>query len=100
VLILIGRRMTVRPGRLMAVYVVGYAIGRFWIEGLRIDPAQSGGGWRLNQWVAVVAGSVALIYLVVDQRRHRGDVSIAPVATVDVDRDGHHPDEAEAIGDE
>ncbi|MFM7125271.1 MAG: prolipoprotein diacylglyceryl transferase, partial [Actinomycetota bacterium] len=54
-LILVGRRLMARPhpGRLLAVYVVGYGIGRFWIEGLRIDPAKEGGGLRLNQWMAL-----------------------------------------------
>lgn len=56
VLILIGRSLMTRPnpGRLLAVYVLGYGIGRFWIEGLRIDPAKEGGGLRLNQWMALV----------------------------------------------
>lgn len=56
VLILIGRRFVSRPhpGRLLGVYVLGYGIGRFWIEGLRIDPAKEGGGLRLNQWMALV----------------------------------------------
>lgn len=71
VLLLIDRRVRLRPGRLLAVYVVGYAIGRFWIEGLRIDPANAGGGWRLNQWTAVIAGAGAVVYLAADWWRHR-----------------------------
>jgi prolipoprotein diacylglyceryl transferase len=76
VLLLIDRRMRLRPGRLLAVYVVGYAIGRFWIEGLRIDPARAGGGWRLNQWMAVIVGVLAAGYLLIDWLRHNsaGDV--------------------------
>jgi prolipoprotein diacylglyceryltransferase len=57
----------------MAVYVVGYSIGRFWVESLRIDPANHGGGWRLNQWTALVAFVIATGYLVVDWFRHRHD---------------------------
>jgi prolipoprotein diacylglyceryl transferase len=71
VLLQIDKRMSLRPGRLMAVYVAGYAVGRFWVEGLRIDPANSGGGWRLNQWTAVVAFVLAVGYLVIDAARHR-----------------------------
>lgn len=78
VLLLIDRKLRLRPGRLLAVYVLGYAIGRFWVEGLRIDPANSGGGWRLNQWTALVAGVGALGYLVLDRIRHRGDDYVAP----------------------
>ena len=72
-LIVIDRRMKLRPGRLLAVYVAGYFTGRFWIEGLRIDPANSGGGLRLNQWVSVFVVSAAVIYLIIDRQRHLHD---------------------------
>lgn len=66
VLIVIGRRMMRRhPARLLAVYSIGYGIGRFWVEGLRVDPTKEGGGLRLNQWMAIalVAGGIAyLVY--------------------------------------
>ncbi|CAN5557522.1 prolipoprotein diacylglyceryl transferase [soil metagenome] len=78
VLLLIDRRMKLRPGRLLAVYVVGYAIGRFWIEGLRIDPARAGGGWRLNQWVAVAAVVIAGGYLLIDWLKHNGESREVP----------------------
>jgi prolipoprotein diacylglyceryl transferase len=69
-LIVIGRRMmTSRPGRLMALYVGGYGLGRFWVEGLRIDPAKSGGGLRLNQWIAILMMVGCLVYLLIDMRR-------------------------------
>jgi len=80
VLLVIDKRVRLRPGRLLAIYVVGYAIGRFWIEGLRIDPANSGGGWRLNQWTALVAGVGAAAYLLIDHLRHRGGAA-DPTAT-------------------
>lgn len=85
VLLLIDRRMKLRPGRLLAVYAVGYAIGRFWIEGLRIDPARAGGGWRLNQWVSVVVAVLAAGYLLIDFLRHNSDDSTPSDAPVDVD---------------
>jgi prolipoprotein diacylglyceryl transferase len=73
VLLLIDRKMRLRPGRLLAVYVAGYAAGRFWVEGLRIDPANHGGGWRLNQWTAVIGFAGAVAFLAIDALRHRGD---------------------------
>jgi prolipoprotein diacylglyceryltransferase len=73
VLLLIDRTMRLRPGRLLAVYVAGYAVGRFWVEGLRIDPANHGGGWRLNQWTAVIGFAGAVAFLAIDALRHRGD---------------------------
>ena len=64
VLIVIGRRvMNERPIRLLAMYVIGYGVGRFWIEGLRIDAAKEGGGLRLNQWMAIVLVVGGLAYL-------------------------------------
>ena len=70
VLIIVGRRMmTSRSGRLMALYVGGYGLGRFWVEGLRIDPAKSGGGLRLNQWVAIAMMAGCLVYLLIDMRK-------------------------------
>jgi prolipoprotein diacylglyceryl transferase len=70
VLVIVGRRlMTSRPGRLMALYVGGYGLGRFWVEGLRIDPTKSGGGLRLNQWIAIAMIVGCVIYLLIDMRR-------------------------------
>jgi prolipoprotein diacylglyceryl transferase len=49
-------------GAIFTLYVCFYSAGRFFIEGLRVDPAHSFGGLRLNQYVALsvcVAGAVA-----------------------------------------
>lgn len=70
VLVIVGRRlMNSHPGRLMALYVGGYGLGRFWVEGLRIDPAKSSGGLRLNQWIAILMVMGCLVYLLIDMRR-------------------------------
>jgi prolipoprotein diacylglyceryl transferase len=63
-LLWVDRRFRLRPGNLMAVYLIGYGVGRFWIEGMRIDPASEVGGLRWNQWVAlamIVIGAVVLV---------------------------------------
>ncbi|MFI6180131.1 prolipoprotein diacylglyceryl transferase [Nonomuraea sp. NPDC051191] len=68
-LILAGRRLKLTHGRLFALYVAGYTTGRFWIEGLRIDPV--GGvdhavtllGLRINQWTSIVLFAGALVFL-------------------------------------
>ena len=72
-LIWIGNHVKLRRGRLMVIYVLGYFIGRFWIEGLRIDNANAGGGLRLNQWVALAAIAGSAGFLVIDWLRHRDD---------------------------
>ncbi len=66
VLLWIDRRFRPAPGQLMAMYVMGYGIGRFWVEGLRIDEADHVAGLRFNQWIAItmiVGGAVALILM-------------------------------------
>ena len=73
VLIWIGHHIKLRPGRLMVVYLLGYFTGRFWIEGLRIDNANAGGGLRLNQWVALGVILACTAFLIVDWARHRHD---------------------------
>lgn len=69
VLLQIERRWKLRPGRLFAFYLAGYFAGRFWIEGLRIDPAHVIGPLRLNQWVSVAVVVGAAGYLLADRRR-------------------------------
>src|SRR6266508_6114008 len=59
------RRPAGRPGRLFALYVGGYGLGRLWVEALRIDPASRIAGLRVNIWVslAAIAGSAAWLLL-------------------------------------
>jgi prolipoprotein diacylglyceryl transferase len=64
-LIWVDRTRPLSGGRLMALYVAGYGVGRFWVEGLRIDPADSLAGLRWNQWVALAAVIGAVVVLVV-----------------------------------
>jgi prolipoprotein diacylglyceryl transferase len=71
VLLQIDRRVPLKPGRLFAVYAAGYAVLRFFVEGLRIDPAKSAGGLRLNQWVSLVVFSVAVAFLVTSGSRNK-----------------------------
>ena len=95
-LLRIDRKFTLRPGRLFAVYLVGYSIGRFWIEGLRIDPAHHAGGLRLNQWVSLIVGGLALVYLLVDWQRHRDDLAPVLDDNLDDDPDDESDDDPEA----
>jgi prolipoprotein diacylglyceryl transferase len=62
VLVWAGRRYGLRHARLFALYVAGYTVGRFWIEGMRVDPAHHILGLRLNQWTSVVIFAGALVY--------------------------------------
>jgi prolipoprotein diacylglyceryl transferase len=53
-----------RPGSIFMGYVLYYCVGRLWIETLRIDPAHTIGGFRVNIWVSLVgicASSIQLL---------------------------------------
>jgi prolipoprotein diacylglyceryl transferase len=60
----VDRRFNLGRGRAFAVYVLGYAAGRLWIEMLRIDDANTFLGVRLNVFTAVITGLLAVAYLV------------------------------------
>ena len=62
-------RARLRPGRLFVVYVGGYGLGRLWVESLRIDPANRILGWRINEWVSLLAVVGAAAILLLDSRR-------------------------------
>jgi hypothetical protein len=71
-LILLDRRYRFGHGRLFALYVLLYTIGRGWIEALRIDPANHILGLRLNLWTSLLVGLGALAYLVLSFRLRPG----------------------------
>jgi prolipoprotein diacylglyceryl transferase len=68
------RRFKLGHGRVMALYVMAYTLGRGWIETLRIDDVeyQHVLGLRLNVWTSIVLFVLAAIYFVVVGRRHPG----------------------------
>lgn len=70
-LLLAERRLGIRPGRLFALYLAGYAAGRLWIEGMRIDFAHTFGGLRVNEWMAVAVLASVAVFFVIDAIRHR-----------------------------
>lgn len=72
ILVLVDRRFRLGHGRVFALYVAAYTVGRAWIEELRIDPAHEVFGMRLNFWTAVVVCAAALVYFVISARRRPG----------------------------
>ena len=73
-----GRRL--RTGRLFAVYVSMYTLGRFFIERVRIDTASRVGGLRINEWVAGVVFVLAATVLVLGVPRSPDDQRVAKPA--------------------
>ncbi|HLR96094.1 MAG TPA: prolipoprotein diacylglyceryl transferase [Jiangellaceae bacterium] len=80
VLVWADRRWSMGHGRVFALYVILYTIGRGFIESVRIDPANEILGARVNVWVSVLVCAGALAYLVISARRRPGRESPAEVA--------------------
>ena len=58
-------------GQLFFLYVLGYGVGRLWVEALRSDEASHLGPLRVNIWVSLVAIAGGVVGLVVQGRRGR-----------------------------
>ena len=66
------RRFKLGYGRVFAVYVAAYTVGRFWIESLRIDDAHHFLGMRLNDWTAIIVFIGAVVYFVWSRKKYPG----------------------------
>lgn len=62
-LIYADRRFTLGHGRLFALYVAGYCVGRFCVELLRDDPATLIAGIRINSFTSTFVFIGAVVYL-------------------------------------
>lgn len=78
VLIWADKRFTMGHGRVFALYVLLYCLGRGWIEYLRIDTANTILGVRLNVWTSILVGLGALVYLIVSARLRPGREEVTP----------------------
>jgi len=68
-LLQIERRRNLRAGMLFLCYTAGYTLLRFFVEGLRIDPAKSAGGLRLNQWTSLAVFTTSVVLLILMGRK-------------------------------
>jgi len=59
----LGTRLVLKPGRWFAVYILGYGTGRLWVESLRIDFANEIAGMRINTWISLLAILGGLVWL-------------------------------------
>jgi len=100
ILILLDRRYKLGHGRVFALYLVIYGLGRSWIEALRIDPAHHFFGLRLNDWTSIIIVVAGVVGYIVATRRHPGrdvvllragagaaSVETAPLETAPVELD-------------
>jgi prolipoprotein diacylglyceryl transferase len=99
------RRFRLGHGRVLALYVMVYTLGRGWIEMLRIDDVQLHDvlGLRFNVWTSLVLFVAAGVYFVVSARRHPGredDVYVRPPATTEPDGEPETGQPADGAADE
>lgn len=72
VLIWVGRKLSLQWGRLLALYLVWYGIGRAMLETIRLDPAELILGVRVNIWGALFAVALGIVLYVRQGYRHPG----------------------------
>jgi prolipoprotein diacylglyceryl transferase len=85
-LLWIDKKRVLRPGRLFVVYVLGYGLGRLWVEALRIDTATRIAGLRVNEWMSFTIILGASLFLILGGVRRRSDDTDEPYT------DGHRYD--------
>lgn len=81
------KRFKLGHGRVFALYVAGYTLGRFWIEQMRVDEATLVGGIRINTIVSAVvfAGAIIVFFLLKKGRETPEEVDPTFAASVAAD---------------
>jgi prolipoprotein diacylglyceryl transferase len=92
-----GKRFKLAHGRVFALYVAAYCVGRFWIEALRIDDANHFLGLRLNDWTAIIVFLSAVAFFLLRKPRLWGPT--AEEAGNGEAVDGSNADEVPASSD-
>lgn len=98
------KKFNLGHGRVVALYVMVYTLGRFWIELLRIDDVQLDNvfGLRWNAWMSIILFLAALAwFLRAPAGREevvRKDTVAVPVGPVDADATSG-PDSGETAGE-
>ncbi|WP_063771053.1 prolipoprotein diacylglyceryl transferase [Streptacidiphilus neutrinimicus] len=100
VLLYADRRWSMHNGRLFALYVSGYTLGRFWVEALRSDHANRFLGLRLNDWTALLLFVAGLVYLYVTRDKPAPENPIGASRINPPAVDGEAPAEPDASLDE
>ncbi|MGY4102672.1 prolipoprotein diacylglyceryl transferase [Nocardia sp. R16R-3T] len=63
-LVLLDKRFRIGHGRLFALYVAGYCLGRFFVELLRDDEATKIAGIRINSFTSAIVFLAAVAYFI------------------------------------
>jgi prolipoprotein diacylglyceryl transferase len=59
-------------GKVWALYMIWYGVGRTWFESIRVDPSEVFLGIRSNVWGALAAIALGIVLYIVQSRRHPG----------------------------
>lgn len=72
VILLLERQYKLQWGKVWALYMIWYGLGRSWFESIRIDPSEVFLGLRSNVWAAIAAILLGIILFIVQTRNHPG----------------------------
>jgi prolipoprotein diacylglyceryl transferase len=100
-LVWLDKRFRLGFGRVAALYVMLYTLGRVWIENLRIDEVQliDVGGLRLNVWTSIVLFVLAAAYFAWSAVRRPGrEEQVYTQERLDHDRADEEPTTRPATG--
>ena len=73
VLLAVDRRVVLARGQVLALYVMGYPAGRFFIELMRTDAANTILGLRVNLWVSVIVFTFGVVLFLIFGRKQRAN---------------------------
>lgn len=70
IIMLLWNKYRERQGTMVSLYLIGYSLGRFWIEGLRTDSLMLG-PLRIAQVVSIIGILAGLLFLFLSGRKRR-----------------------------
>jgi prolipoprotein diacylglyceryl transferase len=94
-LIYADRRFRLGHGRLFALYVAGYCVGRFWVELLRDDTATHIAGIRINSFTSTFVFIGAVVYIILAPKGREDPESLR--GTDHVDDESPEPEPADEL---
>jgi prolipoprotein diacylglyceryl transferase len=99
-LVIVDRKFRIGHGRLFALYVAGYCLGRFFIELMRDDHATLIFGVRINVFTAAIVFACAVAYFLLAPKGREESVLTSDEDEPAPKPDGDEPDGDEPDGDE
>lgn len=97
-LLAIDRRFRMGHGRLFALYVAAYCVGRFWIELARADMATEIAGIRINSFTSAFVFIAAVVYMIVAPKGRENPASLGNKdVNVSTDRSAAGTERAEEL---